>query len=252
MSRGLISSLIKCIIASPALEESNILLLEVASCAELLGRLIPKASIADAIVFAVYIPPHDPGPGIAEDSISRSSISEIAPSECLPTASKTETTSVLLEPGFMLPPYTKIEGLFNLAIAITQAGIFLSHPPIVTNPSKPCPPTTVSIESAITSLETREYRIPFVPIDIPSETVIVLKITAFDPTEFAPSAADSASLSICMLQGVTILHVEAMPTWGLLKSSDSKPTALNMALDGACSTPSTISEEYFLLSFDII
>ena len=173
---------------------------------------MPKASIAEAIVFAVYIPPHDPGPGIADDSISRSSMSEIVPSECLPTASKTETTSVLLEPGFMLPPYTKIDGLFNLAMAITQAGIFLSHPPMVTKPSKPCPPTTVSIESAITSLETSEYLIPLVPIDIPSETVIVLNITALEPTELTPFAADSASLSICILQGVTILHVEAIPT----------------------------------------
>ena len=35
---------------------------------------------------------------------------------------------------------------------------------------------TVSIEAAITSLETKEYLIPCVPIEIPSETVIVLKI----------------------------------------------------------------------------
>ena len=41
-----------------------------AFCAELLGKLIPSASIALAIVFAVYIPPHDPGPGIAHDSIA--------------------------------------------------------------------------------------------------------------------------------------------------------------------------------------
>ena len=97
-------------------------------------------------------------------------------------------------------------------MAITQAGIFLSHPPKVIKPSKPCPPTTVSIESAITSLETREYLMPFVPIDMPSETVIVLKITGLEPTEFAPFAAASASLSICILHGVTILQVDAIPT----------------------------------------
>ena len=60
----------------------------------------------------------------------------------------------------MEPPYIKIEGLFNLAIPIKQPGIFLSHPPIVIKPSYPKQPTTVSIESAITSLETREYFIP--------------------------------------------------------------------------------------------
>ena len=43
-----------------------------------------------------------------------------------------------------------------------------------------------------------------------------------------------------------MLQVEAIPTCGFKKSSSSKPTALNIALDGACSTPSTIFEEYFL------
>ena len=69
-----------------------------------MGRLIPNASIAEAMVFAVYIPPQEPGPGIAVDSISNNSISEIAPSECFPTASKTDTTSVRLDPGLILPP----------------------------------------------------------------------------------------------------------------------------------------------------
>ena len=41
-------------------------------------------------------------------------------------------------------------------MAITQPGMFLSQPPIATSPSKPCAPTTVSIESAITSRETSE------------------------------------------------------------------------------------------------
>jgi hypothetical protein len=37
-----------------------------------------------------------------------------------------------------------------------QPGMFLSQPPIATTPSKPCAPTTVSMESAITSRETSE------------------------------------------------------------------------------------------------
>jgi hypothetical protein len=36
-----------------------------ASCALEFGKLMPKASIADAIVLAVYIPPQEPGPGMA-------------------------------------------------------------------------------------------------------------------------------------------------------------------------------------------
>ena len=38
-----------------------------------------RASIADAIVFAVYMPAQEPGPGIAVDSSSASSRSSILP-----------------------------------------------------------------------------------------------------------------------------------------------------------------------------
>ncbi len=92
--------------------------------------------------------------------------------------------------------------------------MFLSHPPNATRASNPSHPTTVSIESAITSLETKEYFIPSVPMEIPSEMVIVLKITALPPASFAPAAASRASSSICALQGVTWLQVEAIPIWG--------------------------------------
>jgi hypothetical protein len=81
---------------------------------------------------------------------------------------------------------------------------------------------------------------------------MVLKITALDPVESAPSAAASAKVFMCMLQGVTMLQVEAIPICGLEKSLSSNPTARNIALEGACSTPSTITEEYFLLLSDII
>ena len=43
--------------------------LDTAACAELFGRLMPRASMALAMVLAVYIPPQEPGPGIAQDSI---------------------------------------------------------------------------------------------------------------------------------------------------------------------------------------
>ena len=44
---------------------------EIAACAELLGRLMPSASIAEAIVLAVYMPPQEPGPGIAHASMAQ-------------------------------------------------------------------------------------------------------------------------------------------------------------------------------------
>lgn len=52
---------------------------DVAGLLELYGRLIPSASIAVAIVFAVYIPPHAPGPGQAKRTISSRVESSIAP-----------------------------------------------------------------------------------------------------------------------------------------------------------------------------
>ena len=42
------------------------------------------------------------------------------------------------------------------AIAMTQPGMFLSQPPMVTRPSKPSAPVTASMESAMISRETSE------------------------------------------------------------------------------------------------
>src|SRR6202011_104174 len=187
---------------------------EIAACAELLGKLMPSASIAEAMVFAVYIPPQEPGPGIAQDSTCSSSPSEIFPLEWAPTASKIETISMFrspMQPGRIVPPYTNTDGRFNRAKAIRQPGMFLSQPPMATSPSNPSHPATVSIESAITSLETREYFIPSVPIEMPSETVMVLKMIDFPPASSTPFPDSRASRSIWTLHGVTMLQVEATP-----------------------------------------
>ncbi len=93
ISDGRIFFSIRLTTASPASLASFFFSSEIASWAELSGKLIPKASIADDIVFAVYIPPHEPGPGMALFSISRSSFSSMLPPACAPTASKTETMS---------------------------------------------------------------------------------------------------------------------------------------------------------------
>ena len=53
----------------------------------------PSASIAEAIVLAVYMPPQEPAPGKACCSTSASSASVILPAACWPTASNTETMS---------------------------------------------------------------------------------------------------------------------------------------------------------------
>ena len=54
---------------------------------------MPKASIAEAIVFAVYIPPHAPAPGHAFLITFLYSLSSILPDTFSPHASNAETTS---------------------------------------------------------------------------------------------------------------------------------------------------------------
>ena len=84
---------------------------------------------------------------------------------------------------------------------------------------------------------------PGEPMEMPSETVMVLNVTGFASALAIPSAAASARVLMCMLQGVRLLQVEAMPTWARLKSEASKPTAWSMARAAAFSTPSTTLAE---------
>src|SRR3989344_4310634 len=135
----------------------------------------------------------------------------------------------------------KMLGVLTREIAIIQPGMFLSHPPMVMRPSNRSAPATTSIESAMTSLLTNEYFIPSCPIEIPSETVIVPNVCGTTPALRHPSWTCLASLSMCMLQGVTSLHVLAMPTIGFLKSASVNPVARNMARFGARPSPSVIT-----------
>src|SRR5579885_719947 len=85
---------------------------------------------------------------------------------------------------------------------------------------------------------------PVVPMLMPSETVMVPKMIDLPPAASAPAAASRASWSMCMLHGVTMLQVEAMPTIGLAKSASWKPTARSIERLGARSGPSTTTEEW--------
>src|ERR1043165_8857896 len=96
----------------------------------------------------------------------------------------------------------------------------------------------------MTSRDTSEYFMPSVPIEMPSLTVMVLKMTALPPALSAPVAAALARPLMCMLHGVTIAQVEAMPICGLVKSSTVKPTGYSMARLAARAGPSTTMEEW--------
>ena len=63
-----------------------------AAMVEEYGRLMPIASMAEDIVLAVNMPPHEPAPGHAWRSTSSNSASPICPALCWPTASKALTT----------------------------------------------------------------------------------------------------------------------------------------------------------------
>jgi hypothetical protein len=129
-------------------------------------------------------------------------------------------------------------------MAMAQPGMFLSQPPMATMPSKPSAPATVSMESAMTSRDTSEYRMPGVPIEIPSDTVMVLNSTPLPPATSTPATASFASSLMCMLHGVRFAHVEAMPICGLPKSASWNPTARSIARAGVCFAPSTTRREY--------
>src|SRR5215203_4051098 len=85
---------------------------------------------------------------------------------------------------------------------------------------------------------------PGVPMLMPSETVMVPKMMALPPAAFAPASDSRARASMCMLQGVTIDQVDAIPTMGFLKSASVNPTGRSMERAPARAGPSTRTEEY--------
>ena len=124
------------------------------------------------------------------------------------------------------------------ASAIAAAGIVLSQPTMQTSPSKRWPATTSSIESAITSREISDARMPVVPIETPSETEIVLNSIGVPPAARMPSFTCLASTRWFRLHGIVSIQVVATPTSGFARSSSVKPTAFSIARAGARSTPS--------------
>jgi hypothetical protein len=74
---------------------------------------------------------------------------------------------------------------------------------------------------------------PCVPIEIPSETVIVLKSTPLHSDASIEFSTRLASSLMCILQGVTFDHVDAMPTSGFEKSAVLKPTPLSIDREAA-------------------
>mmetsp|Transcript_43308 Transcript_43308/g.70281 ORF Transcript_43308/g.70281 Transcript_43308/m.70281 type:complete len:252 (+) Transcript_43308:1236-1991(+) len=193
---------------------------------------MPKASIADAIVLAVYMPPHDPDPGQACFSTSVRRVSSIFPAPNAPMASNELTTvraSPSRWPGRMVPPYRNTPMALLRAMGISAPGMLLSQPPRVTMPSAEYPSCIVSIQSAMRSRLTSENLIPSIPMVSPSLITGVPKTKGFPPCLETVSTIIFPSSSKCALQGVALVYGHATVTMGLSKSSSSKPTALSIA-----------------------
>src|SRR3989338_3497266 len=122
--------------------------------------------------------------------------------------------------------------------AITVPGIVLSQPESAPTPSKRWPRTTSSTESAITSRLTREARMPSVPMEMPSETEIVLNSIGVPPAARTPAFTCSASRRKWKLHGITSIQVLAMPMSGFFRSSSVNPIPFIIARAGARLSPS--------------
>ena len=100
------------------------------------------------------------------------------------------------------------------------------------------PRATSSIESAITSRDTSEARMPSVPIETPSETAIVLNSIGVPPASRMPRLTCWASARWFRLHGIVSIQLVATPTSGRARSSSVKPVPFSIARAGARSGPS--------------
>ena len=77
-----------------------------------------------------------------------------------------------------------------------------------------CPRATSSIESAITSRDTSDARMPSVPIETPSDTAIVLNSIGVPPASRMPRFTCCASARWFRLHGIVSIQLVATPTSG--------------------------------------
>jgi hypothetical protein len=127
--------------------------------------------------------------------------------------------------------------LSTRASAIRAAGVVLSQPTRQISASKSCACVISSIESAITSRDTSDARMPGVPCVWLSDTAMVLNSSGTPPAASTAAAACPASSRWVMLHGIVPVHVEAMPTTAPSSRSGSIPMARKCARAPARSTP---------------
>ncbi len=75
---------------------------------------------------------------------------------------------------------------------------------------------------------------PSVPIEMPSESPMVLNRMPTSPAASTPSLTRAARSRRCMLQVLPSYHTLAMPTSGLARSSSERPVPRSMAWEPPC------------------
>ena len=99
---------------------------------------------------------------------------------------------------------------------MSMPGRLLSQPARPTKPSKRSACITVSTESAMTSRDTSEARMPSWPIEMPSDTAMVVNSIGKPPAARTPSLARLASRASGMLHGVTSFQRRGHADLGLV------------------------------------
>ena len=140
-------------------------------------------------------------------------------------------------PASIGPPLTKIDGILSLAAAIKSPGTFLSQFGIITSPSKGWASAIASVESAISSLVTREYFIPSCPMAMPSHTAIAGNTTGTPPAKATPCLTASSILSKFRCPGTISFFELTIPISGRSISSSVKPRAYSRERCGADLSP---------------
>lgn len=122
---------------------------------------MPSASHRQFMEFAVNMPEQLPQVGQAVSSRAASSSAVMVPAATFPAPSKSVFRSVEPSPsgpvpGSMGPPETNTVGTFARSAPKIMPGTILSQFGMHTRPSKACPMTAHSTESAMTSRDTSE------------------------------------------------------------------------------------------------
>ena len=85
-----------------------------------------------------------------------------------------------------------------------------------------------------------------VPIEMPSETPMVLKRMGTAPEASTPLRTSLPRSLRCMLQGFPSYQTAPMATWGLFRSSGLRPVAISIACEAPWEAGWVMRDEYLL------